>query len=1147
MTGATRLLLPLLFGLLAGTIFGAPEAFAVSWYAGKHPDKDRIVFTFDDAAPAATIERDGSAAVIVRFPKGFKQPVKAPTGDPFAGAERVKSVTPIPGGLRIELKTPGVVFSKVGSADPKKLVLDFATDQTAVKPAEPQVPKSPETKPAPKPEAKPTALPSGPPTTPGPAQPSAKPASPGADTTPAVQDDGGAPIPFAPDQTSKPEPDKAPPPAQEAGKTVLPEPPPQTRSAPPAKRPYFSVPYYYRAPLGAPPSAGGNETSEPAIPDGLGGLGSATVDLARPESVEVTRSETLMTGERSVSEVKRNPQDGSALGVRARIARPGEEGQSFLNARAAPKPYVPAGVANQSGQTPPPVAPIQPLPATAADDAAAAKAPGLAPPAAPEAQPDRQGRQAIRRTPEAPLPGLSAANQTSSIQADAPQARPATDSAQGGAGSANASAASGGPPPASSQNASRAADQTPPVSAPPAPGAKGGKDDKKLATPDGIPLKANGVPDFDSAMFEAKSQLAEGEFGKAQKLLTAMRDHPDLPFEMQEEVLYTLADLSFSINREVIPANFDELVKAYTRAVNFNKDSLKIPEAYIKLGQINLAVGNLREAQAYFNLLKMKFPRDGNIPTTHMLLGEYWAGKKDWTKAAEEFGTLVQTYPDNKLIRDASLGLANALSNLDKHAEALQILDFLGKRFPRYYEENPQFLLRLAQAAQKTGDAERARANYWTYYNINPKSEDADMVLAKLGDVYLETGRLDPAKTLYQRVKDEFPKSKWALVAAMRLAEQGVYDAPTLNDLGAVFDKKFTASPVDVYQRIVKEHPDSELAPQAQMKLVLWRLWNKDYKQTLKDAGVFLAKYGSDPLANRVKEAAVEALVRGVDANVADDNSDGAIKLVDDNPFVKELADLLPPQTHLSLGLAYKNAGFPKKALEKAERLLNRPGMPALTELSLKLALSTYLDNKDWNAIIDLEDRAKLWELSDKTRAEYDYALALAFENTKQRDKAAPIWKTLAARPDLEPNRKAYAAYFQALKARADNDAQTAYDLAKESLALFKQSGEGADKAKDLLGVLLDVTEAAGKNKEALLFAVDYAKAAPKGDPDWAAARWRLAQLYKKMADEEQWRKILVEIRDAEPGTLYGRMADSDLKTRDIENRLKQFTPVGRM
>lgn len=651
-------------------------------------------------------------------------------------------------------------------------------------------------------------------------------------------------------------------------------------------------------------------------------------------------------------------------------------------------------------------------------------------------------------------------------------------------------------------------------------------------------------PDLEQKLLGAQVLVSTGEYDKALREVESLLAMPNAPKELREEAMYTRADILYQVHRDNLKDNFDLINGAYEAAMNYNLDSERVPSALLRRGILNMRVGNIPEAKAFFQVIRKNYPNDANVPLTYYYWGDYYYNQGDYQEAADQFQYLVQVYPESKFIREASVSLARSLRKLGYDEQAFQIVDFIEKRWPRFYVEYPPFMKLSGDAAYFVKDWEKAKDEYWTYFNIDPRGDDADEVLARLGDIYIRTDRPNAAREIYEKAVAEFPDKEGGLIAQMRLAEEGIYDEPSLEDMFKVFERPFNLKPEQIYAKIVEEHPESELAPLAQLKMGMWHLWNKKYLDALSAVTGFNEKFPDSALKQRSDEVGLQAFGGVVDQLIAEENYPKIVNLYEDYDFVKDSWPNLRPDTKLAVGLSFWKRGDPDQALRIISPLLMGGQVPEYSEMALSLALSIYVDNRRWEDVKKLNEIAQEWELPPDYQREMRYALALAHENLGETDKSREMWLSLGNNMDLDPEQRAYAIYFLAQRSLEDEDLKGAYEYAQESLDLLLLSGKDEGKIMDNLRILIDVAETSGRPREALDWANRYEKYLEPGETGWDALRYRMAGLHKKAGDVKTWREILGDLAKRSPNTLYGRMAASDLETFSLEQAAGEFAPA---
>jgi TolA-binding protein len=365
--------------------------------------------------------------------------------------------------------------------------------------------------------------------------------------------------------------------------------------------------------------------------------------------------------------------------------------------------------------------------------------------------------------------------------------------------------------------------------------------------------------DIDGMILAAQASRLAGDNEAALEMLGGLKARQDLTEEQREEVLYTLAESLYDIHKGEPLAHFDTIQGAYQEALNFNAKSRRIPGALLILGMINLKAGNIPEANAYFSILRKRYPNDENIPLIHFYWGEHHFEKGDYQKAAQEYQELIQRYPESRFVREASMGMAKSLVKLGHFQEAWQIADYIEKRWPRYYTEYPPILRINGEIAYRLGDYKKAKDYYLTAYNIDPNAEGSDLVLARLGDIASKLKNAKESREFYELAVAMFPEEEGGLISKMRLAEQGVYDDPSISEMFSAFEKPLQGGPEAIYSQIVRDHPQSALARLAQLKLAMWYLFKDNYLQSLEAATTFEKMFPDNPLSPRAGEVAATA------------------------------------------------------------------------------------------------------------------------------------------------------------------------------------------------------------------------------------------------------------------------------------------------
>jgi TolA-binding protein len=685
-------------------------------------------------------------------------------------------------------------------------------------------------------------------------------------------------------------------------------------------------------------------------------------------------------------------------------------------------------------------------------------------------------------------------------------------------------------PPAPAAAPAPAAPQASPQASPPA---------TQTAADEPPPAKEEDI--FANRLVAAQAERLAGNFFGANNMLRSLLLEPTLKPDVREEAMHTLAGVTVDLHKDDPAGNYDAIQKVLNEAINVNPNSYRVPEALLQLGMLNLRVGNIPEAKGYFNVLTRKYPTDANVPLVNFAWGEYYFDRGEYKKAEEEYKNVVEKFPESKFVREGAMGLAKTLVRLGRYKDAAQIADYIDKRWPRYYTEFPQILRITGDIAYKNGDFKKARDNYMLFYNMEPKVKDADLVLARLGDIYGRLGNKAGAVDFYNLAIKDYPDSEGGLVAKMRLAEQGVHDQPTITEMFSLFDKPQYGSPEEIYQSIIRDHPQSPLAPLAQLKLAMWLLHQQNYPGSLKAAAAYLERYPQSDLAPKAEETALTAFERMAADMLAHKDYDRLLAAYKEHRLINANRGMLSDTTRLGLALAYLRTGKPHEAIAEALPYVG-PKETDNGNWALTMAMSVYQNERSWRDIVELARKVQDWRFSPSQRRGLEYLVAEALENLGESERALKLWTKMAGDRELEAEKRCYALYFVAREAMAKKEWEKAQLYATEAEFMFRETNRDPDKRKAAINIQVEAARALGEYPKALKYAEQYAGLCKEGDDDWAGNRMRMAAIQRAMGDVAGWRATLTAMRDAAPDSLYGRMAASDLAASGLQNRLDALT-----
>lgn len=244
----------------------------------------------------------------------------------------------------------------------------------------------------------------------------------------------------------------------------------------------------------------------------------------------------------------------------------------------------------------------------------------------------------------------------------------------------------------------------------------------------------------------------------------------------------------------------------------------------------------------------------------------------------------------------------------------------------------------------------------------------------------------------------------------------------------------------------------------------------------------------------------------------------------------------------MAIAVSAWKRGQGDRALKLAGRFLGKQQVPKYSEMALDLAMNIFVERKEWKRISDLTTRANAaWKLSPRQKAQFENARAMALENQGETEKSLPLWTRIAGDPASDPATRAHATYVLAKDAARKQDMHRLFALSQEALAQLLAAGGDKDKIKDCLLMTITATERSGRFNETLKWGREFDRIIPESDPDWAPMRLRLAEIYRRGNQLDEWKTLLTDIVKKKPGTVYARMATQALDSSALDQRLQNY------
>lgn len=655
-------------------------------------------------------------------------------------------------------------------------------------------------------------------------------------------------------------------------------------------------------------------------------------------------------------------------------------------------------------------------------------------------------------------------------------------------------------------------------------------------------------PEPDKMYAEAMGFIDQGKFDDALAIFEQLRQMPEITPQMRENVLYGISDCLWARYANNPLAGYEPIVSATNEALNANLRSSRVPDALLRLGLANVNVGNLGDANGYIVALMRRYPDFPGVAQGFTALGQAQLKEGKNADAERSFSIVLDKYPESSQLQDASVGLSRALVNQNKEDRAQLILDFISKRWPRYYINDPDFLLMHAKNEETLGKNDDALGLRWLYVNLDPKRPENGPMLLKMGDYYLKEGNSSAANFVYDEILRDFAGTSAAVTAKVREAEQGIHDSPiTYTEMSEVFSNQGKPGVWPVYNELanVKNGGTDEVL--SRLKQAMWLYWDKQYPEAMGKAADFIDNYPEHKDVAEARDVLWNAFQKELASSLAEHNYGRILLLWNGFPYVRERYGKIDPPLRFALAQGWLERGEDQKSFDLLADFLKGPMDPKFGEAAFSQFFNHYLQNQQWDKILDLGDKVKNWHMAPELENQLEYAQALSAQNLNLGAAALNRWRDLSRRSDIPLYQQAYATYFLAKDAENRRDIRNAYELNRKVIEMFtKLSEERSDKAdperiKEGIASLMDICEVGNRVPEALQWVDRYNSFVPEDSPEYPGLRFREARLYRKLGDSAKARSLLEDVASRFPESPFAQAASAELRTFDVSRDLQRY------
>jgi cellulose synthase operon protein C len=258
-----------------------------------------------------------------------------------------------------------------------------------------------------------------------------------------------------------------------------------------------------------------------------------------------------------------------------------------------------------------------------------------------------------------------------------------------------------------------------------------------------------------------------------------------------------LGDVCFGLG------DLDGARRAYEQALAAHPDGRLADRARYGLGRTLAA---RKEADAALKVLTELAEKDNPAfaDKARYQIGQVHLASGRFDQAVAAFEALEHAAPQSPLVAEARLGRAEALARLGRHDEADALLRPLVAEAPRNLAAGAAYALGLSQLGR--GRAAEARATFDDALARFPGAANAPALLFRSAEAAQKEGRPDEARARFLRMVEAHPKDPWAddaLLLAAGLALKA-RDTAAAGTLAASFPGRFPQNPLRADARLIE-------------------------------------------------------------------------------------------------------------------------------------------------------------------------------------------------------------------------------------------------------------------------------------------------------------------------------------------------------
>jgi TolA-binding protein len=271
-----------------------------------------------------------------------------------------------------------------------------------------------------------------------------------------------------------------------------------------------------------------------------------------------------------------------------------------------------------------------------------------------------------------------------------------------------------------------------------------------------------------AALELAEIEIEAGRHDQAAGLLRVLRaaaaEDPQLiPPEVRRQCAYKLGVCEYRLGNMQEAAG---LLEAYLAD---EPDQEHLPSASLLCAEAHFKAGRYQQAIGHLERVVEEYADDAAAAAAWLRLGECHAALQEWQRSREAFGTFFDRHADSPLWFQARFGIGWALENEGRHDEAVEAYRAVVARHEGPTAARAQFQIGECLFARKR--YEEAVRELLKVDILYAYPEWSAAALYEAGRCFQEMGDPLDARRQLTQVREQYPDTRWATLAAERLEE----------------------------------------------------------------------------------------------------------------------------------------------------------------------------------------------------------------------------------------------------------------------------------------------------------------------------------------------------------------------------------------